>query len=230
MIKAIVTDIEGTTSSLSFVKEVLFPYARLHLADFVRQHADETEVKVLLEQVCDVVGQHLDMAQIITQLIQWIDEDQKITPLKALQGMIWQAGYMSGDFTGHVYKDAADKLCDWHEQGIKLYVFSSGSVKAQQLIFAYSDFGDLTPLFSGYFDTRIGSKREAEAYIRIIESIALPAAEILFLSDIEQELDAASEAGMQTLQLIRDTSTTRSNHHPSLSRFTAINVSGITSE
>lgn len=225
MIKAIVTDIEGTTSSLSFVKEVLFPYARLHMAEFVHQHASEPDVKIQLEEVCDVVGQQLDLEQVIAQLVQWIDEDQKLTPLKALQGMIWQAGYKAGDFTGHVYKDAADKLHDWHGQGIKLYVFSSGSVKAQQLIFAYSDFGDLTPLFSGYFDTRIGPKRETEAYTQIAESIALPAAEILFLSDIEQELDAAAEAGMQTLQLIRDSGTSCSNQHPSLPDFTEINIS-----
>jgi len=227
MIKAIVTDIEGTTSSLSFVKDVLFPYARLHMAEFVRQHADEAEVKALLQEVCDVVEQQLDLEQVTALLVQWIDEDQKLTPLKALQGMIWQAGYKSVDFTGHVYKDAADKLHDWHEQGIKLYVFSSGSVKAQQLIFTYSNFGDLTPLFSGYFDTRIGPKREVQAYARIAESIALPAAEILFLSDIEQELDAASEAGMHTLQLVRDSGTIYSNHHPSLSNFTAIDVSAI---
>lgn len=227
MIKAIVTDIEGTTSSLSFVKDVLFPYARLHMAEFVHQHASEPEVKVQLDEVNKVVGQRLDLEQVIAQLVQWIDEDQKLTPLKALQGMIWQAGYKSGDFTGHVYEDVACKLRDWQEQGIKLFVFSSGSVKAQQLIFGYSDFGDLTPLFSGYFDTRIGPKREIEAYTQIAESIALPAAEILFLSDIEQELDAASEAGMHTLQLVRDSGTTCSNHHPSLSNFTAIDVSAI---
>lgn len=229
MIKAIVTDIEGTTTSLSFVKDVLFPYAREQMADFVQQYASEPDVKAQLEEVCDVVGQQLDLEQVIAQLVEWIDEDKKITPLKALQGMVWQAGYMLGDFTGHVYEDAARKLRDWHGQGIKLYVFSSGSVKAQQLIFGYSDFGDLTPLFSGYFDTRIGSKREAEAYARIAESIALPASEILFLSDIKQELDAATEAGMQTLQLIRDCSTSRSNHHVSLSDFTEIDISDIKS-
>ena len=227
MIKAVVTDIEGTTSSLSFVKDVLFPYARLHMAEFVRQHAHEAAVKDQLDQVSDVVGKQLGLEQVITQLLQWIDEDKKVTPLKTLQGMIWQAGYESGDFTGHVYKDAVDQLREWHKQGIKLYVFSSGSVKAQQLLFAYSDFGDLTGLFSGYFDTRIGSKHEVQAYARIIESIALPAAEILFLSDIEQELDAAAMAGMQTLQLARDSGTNGANRHSSLPAFTDINIAGL---
>lgn len=204
MIKAIVTDIEGTTTSLSFVKDVLFPYARQQMGAFVDQHASEPEVKALLDEVCQIVGQPLDQEQVIAQLVQWIDEDQKIAPLKTLQGMIWQAGYKSGDFTGHVYEDAARKLREWHEQGIKLYVFSSGSVKAQQLLFGFSDFGDMTPLFSGYFDTRIGSKREVAAYQQIIEQIDCPAEAILFLSDIEEELQAASQTGMQTVQLLRE--------------------------
>ena len=143
MIKAIVTDIEGTTSSLSFVKDVLFPYAREHMADFVRSHADEPEVKAQLEEVRRIAAAALELDGVIDQLIQWIDADQKITPLKALQGMIWESGYRSGAFTGHVYADAAAALRRWHEQGLRLYVFSSGSVKAQQLIFGHSDFGDL---------------------------------------------------------------------------------------
>lgn len=204
MIRAIVTDIEGTTSSLSFVKDVLFPYAHEHMADFVRRHADEAEVRVQLEEVRRSVGQDLNLDGVIRQLIRWIDEDQKITPLKVLQGMIWETGYRDGAFTGHVYADAAKKLRQWHEQGIKLYIFSSGSVKAQQLIFGYSDFGDLRPLFDGYFDTRIGAKREAAAYRRITEAIGCSAQEILFLSDIVEELQAAKTAGMRVIQLVRE--------------------------
>lgn len=204
MIKAIVTDIEGTTTSLSFVKNVLFPYAREHIAAFVRQHAEGAEVKSQLDEVRKLSGQQPDLEAVINQLIQWIDEDQKITPLKAMQGMIWDAGYQAGNFTGHVYEDAARKLREWHEQGIKLYVFSSGSVKAQKLIYGYSDYGDLTPLFSGYFDTRIGSKREVEAYQHIVNEISCRADEILFLSDIVEELEAADSAGMKTVQLVRE--------------------------
>ncbi len=204
MIKAIVTDIEGTTSSLSFVKEVLFPYARKHIADFVRKHQHQPEVAQLLDDVRQEVGKQLDGEGIIEQLHDWIDNDQKITPLKALQGLIWQTGYQQGDYQGHIYQDAVEQLQTWKQQGIDLYVYSSGSVYAQKLLFSHTAYGDLTPLFSGYFDTRIGGKKEPESYQRIAEQINRPAADILFLSDIKQELDAASRAGMQCLWLVRD--------------------------
>jgi enolase-phosphatase E1 len=204
MIKAIVTDIEGTTSSLSFVKDVLFPYARAHLAGFVRDHADEDEIKALLDDVRAEAGADLDTGQVIGQLIRWIDEDKKITPLKSLQGLIWEAGYRQGDFTGHVYSDAAENLKQWHADGIALYIYSSGSVYAQKLLFGHSDFGDLTPLFSGYFDTHVGGKRERAAYEKIAGQLGLPAADIVFLSDIKEELDAARAAGFNTIWLTRD--------------------------
>ncbi|MDO9371816.1 MAG: acireductone synthase [Gammaproteobacteria bacterium] len=204
MIKAIVTDIEGTTSSLSFVKDVLFPYSRARMAEFVRTHANDAAVRKLLDEVSQRVGGRADDEKIIAQLIQWIDEDKKVTPLKALQGMIWEAGFKQGDFKGHVYEDAVRKLKEWHAQGIKLYVFSSGSVQAQKLLFAYSEYGDLTPLFSGYFDTTVGAKREAESYRKIAQGIGLAPCDILFLSDIKEELDAARAAGMQTVWVLRD--------------------------
>ena len=125
MIKAIVTDIEGTTSSLSFVKDVLFPYARANLANYVRLHADEPQVKTLLEDTCKEAGAKLDTEQIIAQLIQWIDEDKKVTPLKSLQGLIWEAGYQQGDFKGHVYPDAAAYLKAWKTKGLDLYIYRS---------------------------------------------------------------------------------------------------------
>ena len=223
MIKAILTDVEGTTSSITFVKEKLFPYARDHIGEFVRSHADEPEVMALLNEVRSVEGEPLELEVLIKQLLCWIDEDKKITVLKSLQGMVWAAGYKKGDFTGHVYEDAVQNLRNWHEGGVKLYVFSSGSVQAQKLIFGYSDFGDLTPLFSGYFDTTIGNKREIDAYVKIAEQIGLPEESILFLSDTVEELDAASTAGMQTLQLIRDASVNVSDHH-SISNFDQVNL------
>jgi enolase-phosphatase E1 len=203
-VKAIVTDIEGTTTSLSFVKDVLFPYAREHLPEFVSRHADEPKVREQLEAVCRETGTSLNDQQIVEQLLQWIEQDKKITPLKALQGMIWEDGYKNGDYTGHVYADAVTNLKKWHDQGIKLYVFSSGSVQAQKLIYRYSDAGDLTTLFSGYFDTRVGSKREVGAYEYIAREIGEAAENILFLSDIKEELDAAKVAGMQTVWLVRE--------------------------
>lgn len=204
MIKAIVTDIEGTTSSLSFVKDVLFPYARAKLPEFVRQHQDEPHIKQLLADTRKEAGIELDTESSITQLIDWIDQDKKITPLKALQGLIWEAGYKQGDFKGHLYQDAIDNLKIWKNTDISLYVYSSGSILAQKLLFGHTDSGDLRPLFSGYFDTTIGGKKEANSYRKIAEEIGYPAHNILFLSDIIDELDAAKTAGFQTICLTRD--------------------------
>jgi enolase-phosphatase E1 len=222
MIRAIVTDIEGTTSSLSFVKDVLFPYARQRIGAFAREHSTQPAVRAQLTAVSEAVGQVLTDDVAIAQLIRWIDEDKKITPLKALQGMIWEAGYRNGDFQGHVYDDAVQHLRAWKDQGLALYVFSSGSVYAQKLLFGYSCFGDLTPLFSGYFDTTIGNKREAEAYHRIAREIGLPAADILYLSDIREELEAARLAGLHTTWLVRDGALPTDNAHALARDFSAI--------
>lgn len=203
MVSTIVTDIEGTTSSLSFVKDVLFPYSRARLPDFVRTHSRDPEVQRLLGEVGTQTGVD-DEAGVIAELLRWIDEDHKATPLKALQGLIWETGYRRGDFTGHIYPDAANALRDWRARGLRLYVYSSGSVKAQQLLFGHTREGDLTPLFDGYFDTTIGAKKEPESYRRIAQTIGAAPAETLFLSDVKEELDAARAAGMQTRWLIRD--------------------------
>jgi len=218
-IKAIVTDIEGTTSSLAFVKEVLFPYARANLADYVRRHAEESPVKALLAESCQEVGAELDTEQLITQLIQWLDDDKKVTPLKSLQGLLWEAGYQKGDFKGHVYPDAAENLKIWKARGLDLYIYSSGSVHAQKLLFAHTEYGDLTPLFSGYFDTHIGGKKEQKSYEKMAQQIGIPATCILFLSDIKEELDAAKAAGFQTLWLTRDSTPNPKAEHTQISSF-----------
>ena len=218
-IKAIVTDIEGTTSSLSFVKEVLFPYARANLADYVRHHTEEPQVKKLLEETCKEAGAELNTEQSITQLIQWLDEDKKVTALKSLQGLIWEAGYQKGDFKGHVYPDAAPYLKAWKAKGLDLYVYSSGSVHAQKLLFAHTEYGDLTPHFSGYFDTRIGGKKEQESYNKIAKQLDIPTDQLLFLSDIKEELDAAKAAGFQTLWLVRDSTPDPKTEHRQVSNF-----------
>jgi enolase-phosphatase E1 len=204
MIKTIVTDIEGTTSSLSFVKDVLFPYSREHMAEFVRVHAQTPAVQKEIEEVQRLNGKNLSVDEVIEQLRRWIKEDMKITPLKNLQGMIWEDGYKKSDFKGHMYEDAVRHLQQWKQAGIRLYVFSSGSVQAQKLLFAHTPYGDLTPLFSGYFDTNIGNKREDGSYRMIAAAIGSAPDDILFLSDIREELDAAQAAGMQTLWLVRD--------------------------
>lgn len=204
-IKAIVTDIEGTTSAVSFVFDVLFPFARAHLPAFVRDHRDEAEVAEQIAAVRRESGEpDADIERVVEILLDWIAADRKATPLKALQGMVWAQGYRAGQLKGHVYPDAVQALRRWHDQGYALYVYSSGSVQAQKLIFGCAEVGDLTPLFWGYFDTGSGHKREAESYVRIAASIGLPAAEILFLSDVVEELDAARAAGMHTCGLARD--------------------------
>jgi enolase-phosphatase E1 len=204
MIRAIVSDIEGTTSSLAFVKDVLFPYAREHIGDFVREHAGNEKIAAQLDDVRRETGTDLSVDEAIARLIEWIDQDRKITPLKSIQGLLWEAGYRNGDFTGHVYADAAQQLHAWHRHGIGLYIYSSGSVHAQKLLFGHTDHGDLNPLLNGYFDTTTGAKNDTESYRRISTELALDPGDILFLSDIEAELDAARAAGMHTAWLVRD--------------------------
>lgn len=222
-IKAILTDIEGTTSAVSFVFEVLFPYAARHLPDFVREHAGETEVAAQLAAVRAESGEaDADVERVIAILLQWIAEDRKATPLKALQGMVWAQGYRDGQLKGHVYPDAVQALREWKARGLDLYVYSSGSIQAQKLIFGCSEAGDLGSLFSGYFDTTSGPKRESASYARIAGAIGLPAAEILFLSDVVQELDAARDAGMRTLGLAREGGSL--DGHPTVASFADILV------
>jgi enolase-phosphatase E1 len=224
MIKSILTDIEGTTSSLSFVKDVLFPYARERMAEFVRRHAQEAAVRKELEEARRLSGKNLSEPEIIEQLIRWIDEDKKITPLKSLQGMIWEDGYKKGAFKGHMYEDAVRHLKRWQQAGIRLYVFSSGSVQAQKLLFAHTESGDLTPLFSGYFDTTIGNKREADSYRKIAAAIGAAPGDILFLSDIREELDAAHAAGMHVTWLVRDGVTDPGATHRQVRNFDEIRL------
>jgi enolase-phosphatase E1 len=202
----ILTDIEGTTSSISFVHEVLFPYSAKHMAEFVREGAaDSTEIREQLDAVAQTSGvAREDINGLIEVLDTWIREDRKETSLKALQGMLWEQGYQQGAFRGHIYDDAAEYLQRWHDRGLRLFVYSSGSVKAQKLIFGFSEAGDLTPFFSGYFDTRIGGKKEPTSYSNIINELGVEPRTVLFLSDVEAELTAAEEAGMRTVWLVRE--------------------------
>ena len=224
-IQAILTDIEGTTTSLSFVKDVLFPYAYERMPSFVVENRTNPAVAKLIDDVrYEVNNPVLSLSGAIEQLKQWIRDDKKITPLKAIQGLMWQQGYANGDFTGHVYPDAVAGLQAWHAQGLQLYVYSSGSVQAQQLLFGYSDAGDLTPLFSGYFDTQVGHKREIGAYQHIAQAIGIAPEHILFLSDIREELDAAQQAGMQTCALVRENQATEGLQHPWVENFAQIDL------
>ncbi|GAA3970151.1 acireductone synthase [Allohahella marinimesophila] len=208
---AIVTDIEGTTSSIAFVHETLFPFAEAAIDDYIMANLDEPDVLDLLDDVRIKAG--LPRKQAITELIEdclealhgWMEADVKITPLKTLQGLIWRQGYETGELRGHMYPDAVKQLKAWHADGIELYVYSSGSIAAQKLMFGYSQFGDLTPLFTGYFDTTIGGKREASSYRRIAEQVGQPPDQILFLTDIIEEAEAAEAADFMVVLLRRPT-------------------------
>ena len=202
-VRAVLTDIEGTTTSLAFVKEELFPYARQHLSEYVHSHPAET-ADIAAEISAAVGASALSTPEMIDILLRWMAEDRKLTPLKKLQGMIWRSGYESGRLRAHVYQDAVQALRKWHAGGIKLYVYSSGSVEAQQLLFSHTSHGDLTPLFSGYFDTTIGSKLEARSYQEIAHLLSLAAREFLFISDHPGETQAAAAAGIRTVLIARE--------------------------
>lgn len=232
-VKLILTDIEGTTSSISFVKDVLFPYAADHLPAFVKENINDEKVQTALQQTAELAAEDGDLINaddtdaLIAKLLQWISEDRKATPLKALQGLIWKTGYENGDYQAHMYPDATEYLKKWHNSGLPLYVYSSGSVKAQELFFGYSQDGNLLPLFKGHFDTLMGGKRETQSYLNILTELqkahaGLNAENVLFLSDIKEELDAAKEAGMQTAWLLRDSDIPADAEHKAVKSFAEI--------
>jgi enolase-phosphatase E1 len=225
-VRAILTDIEGTTSSIAFVKDVLFPYARARLPHFIEAHPDDPGVLRWLDAAAREAGiDDPHSRRVIDTLLRWIDEDRKATPLKALQGMIWKAGYEAGDYRAHVYPEVPEKLREWKARGLRLFVYSSGSVDAQKLFFGHTEAGDLAALFDGWFDTEVGGKRERGSYLRIAGAVGLPPPRIVFLSDVGAELDAARGTGMQTVQLCRPPERCpASAMHPCVSDFDAIKL------
>jgi enolase-phosphatase E1 len=194
---AIITDIEGTTTPIDFVHSTLFPYARARLAAFCAVNRGHRALADVPEPVLET-------------LLRWMDRDEKITALKTIQGMIWEEGYRAGTLKSVIYPDVAPALKRWAQGGLRLFVYSSGSVPAQKLLFAHSDAGDLTPLFSGFFDTGVGPKRDAASYAAICRGAGLAPDETLFLSDVAAELDAARGAGLRTCQLVRPEDGTKS--------------------
>jgi enolase-phosphatase E1 len=210
MVQAILLDIEGTTTPIDFVHKTLFPYARARMAGFVQQNLAELKFEISqLEGEASNDGEYknelrTDSANSVADyLIYLVDNDRKSTPLKSIQGTIWQAGYENGDLVSTVYDDVPKAFERWKGDGKTIAIYSSGSVLAQQLIFKYSDHGDLTRFIDRYFDTNIGHKREPDSYTKIAAELELAAAEILFVSDISAELDAAAASGYQTALAIR---------------------------
>jgi enolase-phosphatase E1 len=218
-ITALLLDIEGTTTPIDFVYKVLFPYARAHVGDYLANNAASTNVEediaALIELNEDDARRGLEPPRVagsveeiardkIVAYVQWLmDRDSKATPLKSIQGKIWEAGYNSGDLRSQVFEDVPRAFERWRQQHRKIFIYSSGSVLAQKLLFASTQFGDLTPHISDYFDTNVGAKKEPESYARISQTIAVPAPGVLFVSDITDELDAAHSAGFETRLCIR---------------------------
>ena len=207
--KAILLDIEGTTTPIAFVHDVLFTYAREHVRDYLVQHANEidSDITQLREEHArdteDPPPLTNDIESITTYVNWLIDRDRKSTGLKSLQGKIWRAGYKAGTLKSQVFDDVRPAFERWHSKGLRISIFSSGSVLAQQLLFAHTETGDLTSFIGAYFDTTVGAKGDAESYRRIASNLNLSAEEILFISDVVTELEAAREAGMQTRLSLR---------------------------
>jgi len=215
----ILLDIEGTTTAIAFVKDTLFPFAEAALDGFLDARGTDPAVAAILADVRAAAPAEDPRAT----LRRWMTEDAKVTPLKSLQGLIWRAGYEDGRLQGHLWPDVAPCLRAWSRAGLRLAVYSSGSVPAQRLLFGHSVAGDLTGIFTGFFDTAVGGKRDAASYATIAAGLHLPAREILFLSDVAEELDAAAAAGLRTCQLVRDADGTRpSGRHAEAADFQAV--------
>jgi enolase-phosphatase E1 len=211
MIKAILLDIEGTTTPIDFVHKTLFPFAKARVAGFVQESLADLKFELgqlATEHAADTEYAselRIDSPNSVADYLKYlIDQDRKSTPLKSIQGMIWQKGYESGDLVSPVFHDVPAAFKSWKDAGKLIAIYSSGSVLAQRLIFKYSDQGDLTPFIDKYFDTNTGPKREADSYRKIAEEMELDASEMLFVSDIPAELDAARTAGMQAVLSIRE--------------------------
>lgn len=215
MIKFILMDVEGTTTDIKFVKDKLFPYAYEKMNDFVTKNYAQLSES---QEGSDPLSPN-ELTDIFRN---WIKEDKKEPQLKSVQGQIWQEGYESGELKGHIYPDVPKALKEWKQKGIDLGIYSSGSVKAQKLLYKNSEAGDLTPLLSAHFDLKCGKKFEASSYRNIVKELGLEPSEILFLSDVEAELDAAKEVGLATTRVFRDDK--EDSKHPSIESFSDISL------
>jgi enolase-phosphatase E1 len=234
--RVLLLDVEGTTTSVSFVYDVLFPFARAHLAERLQDAATDPAVAADVASLREerraeedeaapswIEGSREQSRASATAYARWLmDRDRKSTALKSLQGRIWEAGYRAGALRSHVYPDVRPALERWRAGGRSIAVFSSGSVLAQRLLFAHSEEGDLTPLVGAYFDTTTGPKRDEQSYRRIASALAAAPADILFLSDVAEELDAARAAGLRTALCVRGPEAAPATGHPVLRSFDEI--------
>ena len=231
-------DIEGTTTPITFVHDVLFPYARARVRAYLNETAgSDAEVRQIVEDLrgelaasgFQLPAPHVEAgsrepdADVVSYVYWLMDRDSKSRPLKALQGRIWDHGYATGALQGEVYADVRDAFVRWTAAGVRIGIFSSGSVLAQRLLFTHSTAGDLSPFLSSYFDTGVGAKKEADSYRRIAAALAVAPPSTLFVSDVAGELDAAREAGLQTRLCVRPPALTpRSSSHAIVASFDEI--------
>jgi enolase-phosphatase E1 len=202
----VVLDIEGTLSSTDQVLVVLYDYARPRLGPWIDEHPDDPAVVSAVAEIRSLAGLSSDAGTdaLVAVLHDWMARDQKIAPLKVLQGLIWQQGYAAGDLVASFFPDVVPALESWHANGSKLAVFSSGSVAGQIAFFGHTTDGDLTGLFEHHFDTvNAGPKREEASYKAIAAVLDAPPSEIVFYSDVPAELHAAAAAGWQTVGVAR---------------------------
>jgi enolase-phosphatase E1 len=207
-IRAILLDIEGTTTPISFVHEVLFPYSRTNLSSYLKQHANSPELLADLTLLADEYAQDLTEdkhpAQLIEPYVHWlIEQDRKSPALKSLQGKIWKHGYLDGSLKAPLFPDVLPAMERWRQQDIQIAIFSSGSVLAQKLLFQHTDVGDVTHYIQGFFDTSVGKKIESSSYQLIAGELEVPVDTVLFISDVTEELKAANVASMSALLCIR---------------------------
>jgi enolase-phosphatase E1 len=214
----ILLDIEGTTTPIAFVTQVLFPYARMHLRSYLYRHGDSPQYAALLagfrqehaadeaagEPVVPWAAPAADARPSVQAYAEWLmDRDRKSPALKELQGYIWEAGYQRGELVGEVYEDVPPAFQRWRREGVRLGIFSSGAVLAQRWLFRCSSAGDLSPFLHWHFDTHTGAKQDPESYRRIVSEVGETPAQVLFVSDVVGELHAAREAGLGTVLIVR---------------------------
>lgn len=248
---ALLLDIEGTTTPITFVKDILFPYIKDHLEDYLSAHWEEDECKqdvhllkkqveedIRLNRACAVHALdqtvHTDEEKAIREVVDnvlWqMAADRKTTALKQLQGHMWRAAYAAGRIKGEVYQDVVPSIRLWRRQGLKIYIYSSGSVEAQKLLFGYSVEGDLLDLFDGHFDTNMGAKVESKSYERIAQRIGCQTEELTFLTDLTREAKAAEDAGVNVVVVVRpgnmELTEDEKAHYNLITSFSQLEVTG----
>jgi enolase-phosphatase E1 len=222
-VRAILIELEGAAVPMAFATDTLAPLARARLGAFIAEHASDPDVEEALEETGRLLGGYdLKLAEAEALLLRWMKQGRKATPLKTIQGLIWREGFEAGSIKGELYPDVAASLMSWAASGLRLFVYSSNSKLAQQLLLGHNSSDDLTSLFEEFFDTSIGQKIEPASYRAIVERLALPSGEILVLSGSEEELDAAQSAGLATTLIAREV--LAESRHPVRPDFASLNL------